>query len=91
MKVDWPEAEEALRASGRTVHIGVPRGWSSSMSEREIIDVGGVRARVARKLYGCTYDDFPEAWRTMNTWHIIDPVTASNYGLYGVLLVRVNE
>lgn len=89
MKVDWPEAEAALCATGRTVYIGVRRGWSSSMGDREVIEVGGVSARVVRKLYGCTYTDFPASWLSMNTGDNIDPATAVNYGLYGVSLVRV--
>lgn len=89
MRVDWPEAEDALRCVGKTVHIATCRGWSSSAVEGEVIDVGAVRARVVRVMYKASYSDFPELWREMDTGSRPDAVTASNYGLCGFYLVKI--
>lgn len=90
MRVDWYGVEDALRNTGKAVHVGVQRGWSSSVTTGEVVTVGNTRAKAMAVRYFAAWEDIPEAWRTLHQGDIPDPVTASNYGLYGVLLYRVD-
>jgi len=87
-KVNWYGVEEALRTRGTAVHIGVRHGWSSGVRQGEVIMAGDVRAKVVRRLHGACWEDFPEGWRSEHKGDIPDPVTASNYGLFAVRLMR---
>jgi len=87
--VNWYGVEEALRTRGTAVHIGVLRGWSSGVRQGAMLMVGGVQAKVLKRLDGVSWEGFPEGWRAEHQGDIPDPVTASNYGLFAVRLMRV--
>jgi hypothetical protein len=90
MNVDWYGVEEQLRTQRTAVHVGVQRGWSSSVSKGETIIVGCTKAKVMNVRYFASWDEIPDVWRTRHRGDIPDPVTASNYGLYGVLLFKID-
>jgi len=88
MNVDWWGVESELLARGSAVHIGVSRGWSSSVARGEFITVGGTRAKALTVRQFASVAEIPASWVERFKGQLPDPVTASNYGLYGVMLVR---
>lgn len=83
-----PAAEAALMRGAPAVHIGYRRGWQSSVARGERVRVGAVDAKALSVTYHASWAAVPESLRARFTGDVPDPVTASQYGLYAVTLVR---
>jgi hypothetical protein len=74
MNVNWYGVEEELQDRGSAIHIGVQRGWSSSVSVGELITVGSTKAKVMCVRYAASWDALPEVLRNRFRGDIPDPV-----------------
>jgi hypothetical protein len=89
MKGQGWHVEEALRTKGVAVHVGVRRGWSSTVTEGEVLTFGDVSARVVKVMYAPSWDALPDRIQWAHQGDLPDPVTAATYGLYAVRLLRI--